>query len=89
MDMKNTFKRLLLILSSGLALAGCAASHTEQTFGDAVRSVTSDQRLVAEVRDDQADVTDGQRLESVMTLHRTMVGDPAGVVRQRVVEQSQ
>jgi hypothetical protein len=68
---------------------GCAASPTERDFGNAVRHTVAQQRLAPQPAPDAEPTTDGQRLESVMTVYRSMVGDPLPVVRELTVEKGQ
>lgn len=70
-------------------LIGCAASPTERTFGDSVRHTIAQQRVAPQPAPDTPVGTDGQRLESVMSVYRSMVGDPLPVVREVQVEKSQ
>ncbi len=77
--------RPFLLLTTGLTLAGCASSPVEDAYGDSVRSVVAAQRIEPQPREPEL-TTDGARLEGVMTIYRTWVGDPQPVVKQRPVE---
>jgi hypothetical protein len=70
-------------------LTGCAASPLERSFGEANRQTMAAQHIAPAPTPDDDPATDGQRLEGVMTIYRTMVGDPQPVVRQRTVEPAQ
>lgn len=72
-----------------LALCGCAGSATERHYGDAVRQTLAAQRIAPEPGKDGPVAADGRRIESVMTVYRTMVGEPRTVVNQTVVEEGQ
>jgi hypothetical protein len=78
-----------VLLASSACLAGCAASPSEEAFGDAVRQTMTAQRITPEPAPDAEPSTDGQRMEAVMSVYRTMVGDPLPVVRERAVERGQ
>jgi hypothetical protein len=84
--MQTTTPLIALAAAGLLTLAGCAASPSEQAFGDAVRETMAAQRIAPAPAPDEEPTGDGQRLEGVMSVYRTMVGDPQPVVRQRSVE---
>lgn len=75
-----------LVLGAAAVVSGCAASPTEREFGNAVRHTLAQQRATPAPAPDVDPTTDGQRVESVMTMYRTMVGDPVPVVREREVK---
>jgi hypothetical protein len=75
------------IMMASVGLAGCSASPTEAAFGQAVRANLAEQRVLPQPVDVDAEpVLDGQRIEGVMEVYRTLVGDPLPVVRVRPVE---
>lgn len=80
--------RMITLLCSA-ALLGCAASPTERDFGDSVRHTIAQQRIAPQPAPETPQGTDGQRLESVMSVYRSMVGDPLPVVREVLVEKAQ
>ncbi len=75
-------------LLTGATLTGCASSQTEAQFGNAVRSTIADQRMQPQPPDGAPAGTDGQRVESVLSVYRTRVGDPAPVVNTIPVERN-
>lgn len=81
--------RMILLLTTAvpatLAASGCASTLTEETYGDSVRSVVAAQRLEPQPREPEVS-TDGARMESVLSIYRTWVGDPLPVIKQRAVE---
>ena len=77
----------LATLACIAAVVGCAASPTERSFGDAVRHTMAQQRIAPGPAPTEEAGTDGQRLENVMSVYRTLVGEPRLVVGEAAVEQ--
>jgi hypothetical protein len=67
-------------------LVGCAASPTERAFGDAVRHTMAQQVIPPDPAPTEEVGTDGQRLEGVMSVYRTLVGEPRLVVGESPAE---
>lgn len=78
-----------VVLAVAAVLSGCAASPTEREFGQAVRHTLAQQRVAPMPAPDTEPTTDGQRLENVMSVYRSMVGDPIPVVRELEVQKGQ
>ena len=78
-----------LFAVGALMLTGCSASPTERDFGDAVRHTMAQQRAAPAPAPAGDPTTDGVRMENVMSVYRSFVGDPSPVVREVIVEQGQ
>lgn len=83
--MTNDISRLAALALSTLLL-GCAASPTEQTFGQAVRATLAEQRVQPGPDTGAAAGMDGPRAEKVIGVYRDTVGNPADVVGGQVID---
>lgn len=82
----NVYK--LTMLSLAAMLIGCAASPTEESFGDAVRATLAEQRVQPQPPADDAETgMDGQRIEGVLGVYRSTIGNPTTVVGSQAFEQ--
>jgi hypothetical protein len=87
MNIQSVFGALTI---AGVILSGgCATSATEQDFGNSVRHTMAMQRTPPAPAPATEPTLDGERLESVLSVYRTMVGDPTPVVREAPVNGEQ
>lgn len=91
MNQKPVYVAITGLLS--LALASCASSRLDATFGDAVRA-----NMEAQIYDPVAATspsaepvmgTDGQRMEAVMEAHRGQAGSAENVTQPIVISVGQ
>ncbi len=75
------------VLISVILLCGCAGqTRTETEYGKAVRNVVSKQQVAPRGplrADEPQPSTDGRRMQNVIEVYQTSVGDPAAVVRSK------
>jgi hypothetical protein len=85
-------KNVLAALASVMLISACeSVGPSEEHFGEAVRNFVSHQQLESQgplEQDEPIASGNGRRLEAVITVHQSHVGDPGSVVNDMKVEGS-